>query len=114
MGCPGKGLAPLEGEGGFAPISYQLGGGWPAASQGLGVSGADSPCRVGMFALSLLFPMALSCLCSEAGGGGRGEGAAGGKGACVHTTNPAVSCYPKCGRTGSFYMAWASHAVPAC
>lgn len=25
-GCPGKGLAPLEGEGGFAPISYQSGG----------------------------------------------------------------------------------------
>lgn len=69
-------------------MSYQLGGGWPAASQGLGVSGADSPCRVGMFALPLLFPMALSCLCSGAGGGGHGEGAAGGKGGC--TANPAV------------------------
>lgn len=73
----GRGLSwerscPLER--GLSPVSYQLAGGWPAASQGLGVSGADSPCGVGMFALPLLFPVAFPAFVQwrEVGAAGKG------------------------------------------
>lgn len=94
-GCPGKGLA-WKGKGKGALLPFLIGRGVASCFPGPGVSGADSPCGVGMFALPLLFPMALSCLCSGAGGGGRGWE----RSFCAHHK---PSCYPKRGRTGSFY-----------
>lgn len=63
-GCPGNGNGRGRGI-----CSWLL----SAASQGLGGSGADSP-GWGMFALPFLCPRALSCLCSEPGSRGCGEG----------------------------------------
>lgn len=112
LGEAGRGL-PWErscppGRGrGLCSCLISAGGEWPATSQGLGVSSADSPRGVGMFALPLLFPVALSCLCSGAGGGGCREGATGGKGASAHTTNPAVT--PNVGEPG--YFTWLGQAT---
>lgn len=92
-GLPWEWPCPSGRGGGFAPVSYRpLPRAW--ASPAL-IAPAG-----GMFALPLLFPRALSCLCSGPGSGGCGEGAAGGKGASEHTTNVAVT--PDGGEQGGF------------
>jgi len=99
-GCSGKALALLEGERELCSCLLSASGGWPATSQGLVISGADRRCGVGMFALPLLFPMALSCLCSGGGGGrplARGHGWE--RSLCAHHK---PSCCPNVGEQGHF------------
>lgn len=111
-GCPGKGLASLEEEGGFAPISYRSGWG---AGQLLPRAWASpvliAPAGWGCLLSPSSFPWLFPAFVQGGRRGLRGRGHGWERSLCAHHK---PGCYPKRGRMGSFYLTWARHAVPAC